>query len=231
VTQRITDQSYVRSTVLVPANSTIVIGGMISSRDETSIRKVPFIADVPVLGSLFRYDSRTTIRSELLIFLTPRIVNGPEEEECLKEIEMGRLHFIESEAEEAHGPLRAIQAPDDLFDDSPTPWIKPDIPPSPAPTIQYPTSTIPARPPAEPPTPTPNTPASQPQQPANQQTVPPSPPLPDPSVSRINGLRAKAIEDEDDEPKSGRVTTANWVTPLSGNKRTTTSKRIFDGQK
>ena len=131
VGQRITDLSNVRTTVLVPTNSTIVIGGMISSRDETTSRKAPFLGDIPVLGQLFRYDSRSTVRSELLIFLTPRIVNGPEEEECLKEIEMGRMHFIESEAEEAHGPLRAIP-PEELFDGGQAPWIGPGVPPSPS---------------------------------------------------------------------------------------------------
>lgn len=224
VGQRITDQSYVRSTVLVPANSTIVIGGMISSRDEASVRKVPFLGEFPVLGSLFRYDSRSTVRSELLIFLTPRIVNGPEEEECLKEIEMGRLHFIESEAEEAHGPLRAIQAPEELFDDEPTPWVKPPIPPAPAPPLP---AGIPLSPPATPVQPRPPAP---PQEPMSPTGVPPAPPLPDPSVTRINALRAKAMEQDDDDSDGSSVSPANFVTPSTLNKKTTTPKRLFNGQ-
>lgn len=224
VGQRITDLSNVRSTVLVPSNSTIVIGGMISSRDETQVRKAPLLSDIPVLGHLFRYDSRTTIRSELLIFLTPRIVNGPEEEECLKEIEMGRLHFIESEAEQAHGPLRALPPPDDVFDDEHTPWIGPGaVPPAPvspqSPTLQ----TTPqgsasgmSAPMAVPsPTPSPN-------------SVPPSPlvpppPSPDPSVTRINAMRALATEKDDST--DGEVTQATWKAPATDKRKTTKQKR------
>ena len=77
VNQRIIDISRVQSTVLVPSNSTIVIGGMINSRDDSSTRKAPLLGDLPIVGHLFRFDSRTTLRTELLIFLTPRVINGP----------------------------------------------------------------------------------------------------------------------------------------------------------
>ena len=203
VGQRIIDISRVQSTVLVPSNSTIVIGGMINSRDDSSTRKAPLLGDLPVIGHLFRFDSRTTLRTELLIFLTPRIINGAEEEECLKEIEMGRLHFIESEAEQVHGPLRAIP-PEDVFEDANPNWITPELPtpmtvpshqPS-TPGTDFPQPTLPP-PPA---TPTPLSPS-------------PSvvPPTPDPNVTQINALRMKATEEDD--PKSDGVTTANWNTP------------------
>jgi hypothetical protein len=47
-------------------------------------------------------------RTELIIFLTPRIIHSDEEAEMYKEIEMGRLNFIESEAERVHGPLHGL---------------------------------------------------------------------------------------------------------------------------
>lgn len=232
VTQRITDLSNVRSTVLVPSNSTIVIGGMISTRDETTNRKAPFLGDIPVVGQLFRYDSRTTVRSELLIFLTPRIIDGPEEDECLKEIEMGRLNFIESEAEAAHGPLRAIPAPDEVFDEQHTPWIGPGAPNLPAPsldpgTINYPPSPSLQSMPASPtqiqtPSPT-TTPAP------GSSTVPPPPPppLPDPNLTRINALRSMST-DQDDATEG--VATAHWTTPAATKRRTALSKKIRENQ-
>jgi general secretion pathway protein D len=234
VGQRITDLSNVRSTVLVPSNSTIVIGGMISSRDEAFTRKAPLLGDLPVVGSLFRYDSRSSIRTELLIFLTPRIVNGAEEEECLKEIEMGRIHFIESEAEEAHGPLRAIPASDDMFEDEQLPWYQPNPP-----TIQ----SIPALPRNLPPSPSvPSTPSTQsqplPPEPIKDSSdstdappeptpttvppksnVPPEPPPPDPNLTRVKASRLRATEQDDDPP--ARVTPAKWTSP-SGSKPTAT---------
>ena len=233
VGQRITDLSNVRSTVLVPSNSTIVIGGMISSRDEAFTRKAPLLGDLPVVGSLFRYDSRSTLRTELLIFLTPRLVNGPEEEECLKDIEMARIHFIESEAEEAHGPLRAIPASEDMFEEEHLPWVQPNAIPSnpaypPAPTPQ-PASTAPQSMPLPPapmamPKELPdNVPAPSPSTVPPRSTVPPAPPLPDPNLTRINASRLKATEDDDDS--SGRVSTANFTAPAAA--KTKSKKRMM----
>jgi type II secretion system protein D len=230
INQRITDLSHVRSTVLVPANNTIVIGGMISSRDETQVRKAPFLADIPILGHLFRYDTRSTVRSELLIFLTPRIVNGPDEEECLKEIEMGRLHFIESEAEKAHGPLRAVPAadPDSVFVDESPNWIAPggpSVPPTPIdqPGMVAPQESTPTRLPP----PAPPAPMSQPTAPSSE--TPSAPPLPDESVTQINALRMKATEENDS--KNEGVTTANWVAPSKTKKRNVKSKPTSESEK
>ncbi|HTN04967.1 MAG TPA: hypothetical protein VL132_23980, partial [Planctomycetaceae bacterium] len=96
------------TTVSVPSGQTVVIGGMITSSNETTERKVPWLGDIPVIGYAFRYDSRATKRTELLIFLTPRLVRDDIEAEVIKDVEMARMHFIESELEEVHGPLRSV---------------------------------------------------------------------------------------------------------------------------
>jgi hypothetical protein len=211
VGQRITDISSVRTTVLVPNNHTIVIGGMIASRDDASTRKAPFIGDIPVLGSLFRYDSRTSVRSELLIFLTPRVIDGQHGEEALKEIEMSRLHFIECEAEEAHGPLRALPAPDDVFDGSAQPWIKSSDPPATTPLPPLPSQPIPTlRDKAQPPPPPPSEPTDI-DQPDNQ-ISPPPPELPEADAKRIRASRLRATEDDTSEMDK-RVTPVNFLSP------------------
>ncbi|MEZ6131454.1 MAG: secretin N-terminal domain-containing protein [Planctomycetaceae bacterium] len=96
------------TTVSVPNGQTIVIGGMITKSDETLERKVPWLGDLPLIGGAFRYDGTTTARSELLIFLTPRIIYSDADSELIKQVESERLHFIESEAEEIHGPLYSV---------------------------------------------------------------------------------------------------------------------------
>ena len=53
---------------------TVVIGGIYTQTLQTTITKVPFFGDLPGLGFLFRNDSRLDIKTELLIFITPRIV-------------------------------------------------------------------------------------------------------------------------------------------------------------
>ncbi|HSH40905.1 MAG TPA: type IV pilus secretin PilQ, partial [Arenicellales bacterium] len=61
--------------VLLENGETAVIGGIYQQEKATSVTKVPLLGDIPGVGALFRTKSRTDDRTELLIFLTPRIVN------------------------------------------------------------------------------------------------------------------------------------------------------------
>ena len=108
VNSPIKDITTARSTVAVPTGQTIVMGGIITRSDDTIERKVPYLGDVPYLGQLFRFDSTRTRRSELLIFLTPRVIYTDADSELIKQVEADRLHFIEHEAEMIHGPLYGV---------------------------------------------------------------------------------------------------------------------------
>jgi len=66
---------HVKTEVLVENGGTVVIGGIFEQTERTDITKVPFFGDLPVLGRLFRNDSTTSQKTELLVFVTPRIVN------------------------------------------------------------------------------------------------------------------------------------------------------------
>ncbi len=66
----------VNAKVLVSDGETIVIGGVFSNTQSKAVDKVPFLGDVPFVGRLFRRDVVTDNKSELLIFLTPRIMNN-----------------------------------------------------------------------------------------------------------------------------------------------------------
>ena len=63
-----------QTTVLVRDQSTIVIGGLMRDQERETIDKVPFLGDVPVLGMLFRNRSVTTQKQNLVLMLTPYIV-------------------------------------------------------------------------------------------------------------------------------------------------------------
>ena len=69
----------VTTAVLVDSGQTVVIGGVYEFASRDDIRKVPFLGDVPVLGNLFRNKAKSTDKAELLIFVTPKILNvaGP----------------------------------------------------------------------------------------------------------------------------------------------------------
>ncbi len=112
VTSPVKDISTARTTVSIPNGQTIVLGGLITERIDEAHRKVPILGDIPVLGTAFRYDYQQNRRTELLIFLTPRIVYDDATSEHIKDVEMGRLHFDEGLAEEMHGPLRGVPADD-----------------------------------------------------------------------------------------------------------------------
>jgi len=108
VTSPVKDITTANTTVKVPDGQTIVVGGMITNTDETNERKVPWLGDVPIVGQLFRYDSQSHYRTELLIFLTPRVIRCDQDSEEIKKIEAQRIHYFEDEAELIHGPLFGV---------------------------------------------------------------------------------------------------------------------------
>jgi len=66
----------VNTQVLVENGGTVVIGGIFEQEDTTTTTKVPLLGDIPVAGALFRNKSDDTSRTELLVFLTPRVVTA-----------------------------------------------------------------------------------------------------------------------------------------------------------
>ena len=68
------DTRHVKTQVLVEDGGTVVIGGIYEQFERNRTDKVPLLGDIPVLGYLFRSTTRTNDRTELLVFLTPRIV-------------------------------------------------------------------------------------------------------------------------------------------------------------
>jgi type IV pilus assembly protein PilQ len=60
---------------LLENGETVVIGGIYTQEDQSSISKVPILGDLPLIGYMFRKKSVREDRNELLIFLTPRIID------------------------------------------------------------------------------------------------------------------------------------------------------------
>ncbi|ENV91338.1 type IV pilus secretin PilQ [Acinetobacter bereziniae] len=71
----ILNKNEINTNVLVDNGETVVLGGIFEQENTTSQTKVPFLGDIPYLGRLFRKDAKTENKRELLIFVTPRIVN------------------------------------------------------------------------------------------------------------------------------------------------------------
>jgi type IV pilus assembly protein PilQ len=64
----------VRTQVLVENGGTVVIGGIFQQTERDDVTKVPLLGDVPVVGNLFKTRSRRSSKTELLVFLTPKVV-------------------------------------------------------------------------------------------------------------------------------------------------------------
>ncbi len=69
------DTKHVQTQVLVENGGTVVIGGIFQQTENETEQKVPFLGDIPILGFLFKNNVRNSTRSELLIFLTPKVVS------------------------------------------------------------------------------------------------------------------------------------------------------------
>ena len=76
-----------QTTVSVADGETILLGGLITKSTTKIDSRVPLLADVPLLGNLFKYDSVAALRHELLIILTPHVVRTPAEAERIKRME------------------------------------------------------------------------------------------------------------------------------------------------
>lgn len=67
-------KNEVNAKVLVSDGETIVIGGVFSNQQQRAVEKVPFLGDVPFIGRLFKRNLVSDSKSELLVFITPRIL-------------------------------------------------------------------------------------------------------------------------------------------------------------
>ena len=101
-----TDKSAIETTVVVDDGQIMVLGGLLKDEYGGSVQQVPFLGDIPVVGALFRYDSRTRTKSNLMVFLRPIIVRNQED---LSALSMDRYDLIRAAQQSVGQPVqRAI---------------------------------------------------------------------------------------------------------------------------
>jgi general secretion pathway protein D len=79
ITLPIINSRTAKTNVTVKDGETIIIGGLITSTVNESENKVPVLGDVPLVGLAFRSSVRTTLKTELLLVLTPHVVHNPDD--------------------------------------------------------------------------------------------------------------------------------------------------------
>jgi len=89
-----------QSRVAVRDGQTIVIGGLIEDRKTETVRKVPFLGDIPVVGALFRRTKTDKVKTELLIFLTPHVAHRADDLEAMSADEREGMQVVPNAVDE-----------------------------------------------------------------------------------------------------------------------------------
>lgn len=69
------DTKHIKTQVVVDNGGTVMIGGIYETSEQEDVYKVPFLGDIPVLGYLFKNSRRATSKQELLVFITPKMLD------------------------------------------------------------------------------------------------------------------------------------------------------------
>jgi general secretion pathway protein D len=86
--------------VLTPDGQTVVIGGLMRNDSGETVTKIPVLGDIPLLGNLFRHKVNTDSKTELLIFLTPHVIQTPSQLAMMSEKERNHVLIPKSYSEE-----------------------------------------------------------------------------------------------------------------------------------
>jgi general secretion pathway protein D len=70
----ITNKRAIESSVLVDDGDIVVLGGLIEDNYGMGVDKVPLLGDLPIIGHLFRYDTRTRVKTNMMVFLQPKVI-------------------------------------------------------------------------------------------------------------------------------------------------------------
>ena len=185
-------QQTVQTTVSVMDGETIVLGGLITKHNERTENKVPWLGDLPYIGTAFRYRTQTQEKRELLVIMTPHVIRcGADHERILME-EARKMSWVLRDVDKFS---RSQPLPSTLDAGGPDPvhprdaWVNPDG--GAASPLPQPGSSIPdvkQIPPSVPPVPMPPT--------GPKPKVPDAPlpiPIPDPPKASAQSMGAVPI--------------------------------------
>lgn len=118
-----------QTTLSARSGQTVVFSGLITDTKSTVTRGIPYISDIPLLGSLFRFDSESAMRTELLIIMTPYIIKDDEDYEWIKRTESDRMSWCLADVVNVHGDV-GLSGGNGYSTKKPTSVIYPDMDPT-----------------------------------------------------------------------------------------------------
>ena len=107
----VTNRRSIQTTVLADNRGTIVLGGLISDDELTAETGVPILSDVPVLGELFKADTKSRSKRTLFIFLRPTILRNRTDVRNAANDKYDRLQALDSAPEDRSSLLLAPKTP------------------------------------------------------------------------------------------------------------------------
>lgn len=101
----ITNKREVTTSVLIADNSLLVLGGLLDNQLKDNVQKVPFLGDVPLLGNLFRYRTNDRTKSDLMVFLHPRILRDAATEASVSSEKYNYMRTEQLQLREENWPI------------------------------------------------------------------------------------------------------------------------------
>ncbi len=101
VSSPVIDKRSADTVVVTTSDQTVVIGGLISTQAQDRDSKVPILGDIPILGQAFKRKQKNDTKTELLIFLTPHVIQNPEDLAKASGIERQKLDLAPKAFEKA----------------------------------------------------------------------------------------------------------------------------------
>jgi type II secretion system protein D len=123
------ERTTAQTTISAKSGQTVVFAGLITDSKRAEQRGIPWLSKIPVLGRLFRYDAFESERTELLIVMTPHIIDDDEDYEVVKLFESQRMTWCLSDVIEIHGDVGLAGGPC-LFCEDGVPTLYPDLDPT-----------------------------------------------------------------------------------------------------
>jgi len=113
------DERHIETQVLIPNNHTLVMGGLVQDNPNASYTKVPLLGDIPYLGIAFRSENKSLDKADLMIFITPTIVQDEDFKESNSEFLQSKPRYMEDPMK-MHTWLDSAQPRGDWSDPIPT---------------------------------------------------------------------------------------------------------------
>jgi len=110
--QPVVDKREAQTTALVKDGQTVVIGGLRKRTVSKLIDKIPLLGDIPLLGALFRFEGEETTNNELVVFITPHIIEQPVLSPTeLRQLENSKMPMLENQTSRFERSTQDLQSP------------------------------------------------------------------------------------------------------------------------